>query len=421
MKKNITINLCGRLFQIDEDAYEMLQHYIDSLRSHFGRQAEGNEIVNDIEERIAELFDELQTRGTMAINIEHVKDIITRIGKPEQMDDNEGQTPNDSEEAHRSKQQSSGNAFDDLRSSGKKAYESFRASTVGKRLYRNPNDKIVFGVLSGLAAYTNTSAILWRLFAVIFTLFYGVGFIIYLVMALIIPEARTPEQRLQMEGKEVNPQNLADMVIDDKETKPAESTPLREIISVLFKIVVAFFVVIACIVGGALAIAFLGILMTTVFAFIMPASSAIALPFTLSGMGLTEIWQEHPAMLITLVLALLLVLFIPVYAITHMVLSLSKKIKPMGIGQRIGWIVLWLIALCTLIPLGSTVGWLHDEYRHQRWGNINVKIDVEQEPQEEGELTDSMSITAFSDTLSTDTQNVGKERRENNGFSTRKQ
>ena len=59
MKKNITINLCGRLFQIDEDAYELLQNYIESLHASFGRQEGGEEIADDIEERIAELFEEL--------------------------------------------------------------------------------------------------------------------------------------------------------------------------------------------------------------------------------------------------------------------------------------------------------------------------------------------------------------------------
>ena len=62
MKKNITINLCGRLFQIDEDAYEMLQRYTESLRASFGKEEGGEEIADDIEERIAELFDELKTR-----------------------------------------------------------------------------------------------------------------------------------------------------------------------------------------------------------------------------------------------------------------------------------------------------------------------------------------------------------------------
>ena len=82
MKKNITINLSGRLFQIDEDACNMLQHYVDSLRSAFGKEEGGDEIVDDIETRIAELFDELKTQGNEAINISHVKDIISRIGRP---------------------------------------------------------------------------------------------------------------------------------------------------------------------------------------------------------------------------------------------------------------------------------------------------------------------------------------------------
>ena len=78
MKKNITINLCGRLFQIDEDAYEMLQEYIESLRSSFGKQEGCDEIVNDIEARIAELFAELNQQGIEAITIDHVKDIYRK-------------------------------------------------------------------------------------------------------------------------------------------------------------------------------------------------------------------------------------------------------------------------------------------------------------------------------------------------------
>jgi hypothetical protein len=85
MKKNITINLCGRLFQIDEDAYELLQHYIESLRHSFGKSEGGDEIVDDIEARIAELFTELREQGNEAITIDHVKAIISRIGEPEQL------------------------------------------------------------------------------------------------------------------------------------------------------------------------------------------------------------------------------------------------------------------------------------------------------------------------------------------------
>ena len=89
MKKNITINLCGRLFQIDEDAYEMLQHYTESLRASFGKEEGGEEIADDIEGRIGELFSDLKRQGVQAITIDHVSDIIKRIGNPEDMDTEE--------------------------------------------------------------------------------------------------------------------------------------------------------------------------------------------------------------------------------------------------------------------------------------------------------------------------------------------
>ena len=142
MKKNITINLCGRLFQIDEDAYELLQQYIESLRQSFGRKEDGDEIVNDIEARIAELFDELRQQDVEAITIDHVKDIITRIGKPEQLTgDDEGK-----EEEHKTSSEGSNT---------QSIFDNMRARTAGKRLYRNPNDQMVAGVLSGLASYTH--------------------------------------------------------------------------------------------------------------------------------------------------------------------------------------------------------------------------------------------------------------------------
>ena len=146
MKKNITINLSGRLFQIDEDAYEMLQKYIESLRSSFGKQEGCDEIVNDIEARIAELFTELNQQGIEAITIDHVKDIITRIGKPEELADSEG-TGNEKQD-----DSNDGHKYDSFRSAAQDICDNVRARTAGKKLYRNPNDKMVAGVLSGLAA-----------------------------------------------------------------------------------------------------------------------------------------------------------------------------------------------------------------------------------------------------------------------------
>ena len=225
MKKNITINLCGRLFQIDEDAYELLQQYIESLRQSFGREEGGEEIVNDIETRIAELFSELNQQGTEAITIEHVKDIITRIGKPEELTGEE------------EKQDNGGHKYDSFHTAAQGIRDNVRARTAGKRLYRNPNDKMVAGVLSGIAAYTGSDVTWWRIgYAMLilasnflfplFGIFLNFGFflhvnlafiIFYFVLAIAIPVADTPKQVLQMEGKEVTPQNLADVVVEDKQ------------------------------------------------------------------------------------------------------------------------------------------------------------------------------------------------------------
>ena len=380
MKKNITINLCGRLFQIDEDAYELLQNYIESLRASFGKQEGGEEIADDIEARIAELFDELKTNGTEAITIEHVKDIITRIGKPEELageDDTQSEGTQD--------EQIAGHRYDSFKSAANGFRENVRARTAGKKLYRNPNDKLVAGVLSGFATYTNTDPTWWRigyallllgsnfiLFPLVGVLFNG-GFIFYInlsfilfyiAMAIAMPEAKKPKQVLEMEGKDVTPQTLADVVVEDQQPVKKKPGLLREIFSVFLKIFVGLFVTIAVIVGVVLGIAFLGVLMTTIFALIMPAT--IRMPFTLGGMELTEVWYFHPYVLIGFAVALLAVLFIPVYAITHMVLSMAKKIRPMGIAQRIVWIVLWVIALGFVITLGTTIAQYHNQFEHQR-------------------------------------------------------
>ena len=302
MKKNITINLCGRLFQIDEDAYELLQQYIDSLRSSFGKQEGGDEIVDDIEARVAELFDELRQQGIEAITIEHVKDIITR--------------------------------------------------------------KMLAGVMSGLAVYTNTDPVIWRLLIILFTMCYGVGIFIYIVLALVLPEAKTPEQLLQMEGKDVTPQNLADVVVE-KEKQPIQRPNLvRMFFSFLLKICFAFFVIIALIVCIGLFIGFLFALIATVSALILPLNSTV--PFSLEAMGLTGAWLNNPTILGIFVVALFLTLLIPIYGTIHMLLSLSGKIRPMGIIQRIVWIFLWVVAVCTAVPLAFTIADYHNQYIFNR-------------------------------------------------------
>ena len=369
MKKNITINLCGRLFQIDEDAYELLQQYIESLRQSFGHEEGGDEIVNDIEARIAELFSELNQQGIEAITIEHVKDIITRIGKPEELTGEE------------EKQENSGHKYDSFRSAAQGFRDNVRARTAGKRLYRNPNDKMVAGVLSGIAAYTGSDVTWWRigyamlilasnflfpLFGIWFTygffLHVNLAFIIfYFVLAIAIPVADTPKQVLQMEGKEVTPQNLADVVVEDKQPAQHRRGCLGSFFSVIISIFMGIFVGLAAIVGLVLLVCLLLIIVSLVVVFTVP-SVRTSLPFDFEDLHLAELMSVHPWIVIVFIVGLLLALCIPLYAIAHMLFSRAGKVQPMGIGQRILWIVLWVASLCCLFP---ALIWIQEQEKEE--------------------------------------------------------
>jgi len=343
MKKNITINLCGRLFQIDEDAYELLQQYIESLHSSFGREQGGDEIVDDIEARIAELFAELRQQGIEAITIDHVKDIITRIGRPEQLaGENESHNENGNE--------NSGHKYDSFRTAAQDICDNVRARTAGKKLYRNPKDKMLTGLCSGIATYTNTDPVLWRLLFVLLVLIYGVGIITYIVLAIIVPEARTPEQLLQMEGKDVTPQNLADVVVDKEGQTMHRPSLIRSFFTVILKLLAGLLMVLFVIAGLALLVCFLLVAGTLIVIFTVPDASHRSLPFDLGYLNLPELYAAHPWLVIIFIASLLLAFLTPLYAIVHGLLAKTGKLKPMGIWQNVAWIVIWLIAMFSNIP-----------------------------------------------------------------------
>ena len=89
MKKTLTINLGGTVYHIDEDAYHLLDNYLTNLRIHFCREEGAEEIVHDIELRISELFTDRLNEGKQVITIEDVEEIIARMGKPEDLSDEE--------------------------------------------------------------------------------------------------------------------------------------------------------------------------------------------------------------------------------------------------------------------------------------------------------------------------------------------
>lgn len=192
MKKIEHINLGGSPIAIDIDALEKLESYIKSLRLYFGKSEYAEEIIQDIEVRLAELIEESMENRKIA-ELRDIEYCINIMGLPEQFDTTEESSGATSESFSRDKKRDS--------------------SHYDKKLFRNPDDKVIGGVCSGLAAYFNIQDPIWvRLTFVVFTLTGGAGILLYIIMWIIMPEAKTSIDRLRMQGNPINFHNIEEMV-----------------------------------------------------------------------------------------------------------------------------------------------------------------------------------------------------------------
>jgi phage shock protein PspC (stress-responsive transcriptional regulator) len=194
MKKTITINLSGVIFSIDDDAYELLNLYLKKIESHFSDKGEREDIMADIEARIAELFSPSGSTGIHSVTLEDVEKVIGIMGNPEDIADT-------SDQAGR---QNTGSG---------KPYTS--GSRTGKRIYRDIDKRIFGGVCSGMAAYWSIDVIWIRIIFVILALGAFSGVLIYLLLWIVIPPARTTAQKLEMRGEPVTISNIGKAVRDE--------------------------------------------------------------------------------------------------------------------------------------------------------------------------------------------------------------
>jgi phage shock protein PspC (stress-responsive transcriptional regulator) len=175
MKKVININFQGRVIPIEETAYDMLKQYVESLRRFFADEEGRDEIINDIEGRIAELFGESLKKGNTCITDDEVNHIIEGMGRPEDFEGEEGKVQSQlgSEKAGGSKTSSA-------------AFEPAAAEPRG-RLYRDDNDKILGGVCGGLGSYLRIDPTIVRLVFALLSFGAGTGILIYILLWIILP------------------------------------------------------------------------------------------------------------------------------------------------------------------------------------------------------------------------------------------
>jgi phage shock protein PspC (stress-responsive transcriptional regulator) len=188
MKITVSVNLGGYSFNIDEDAYAELKRYLKNLELHFAGEDSSSEILSDIETRMAELFRTKLTNYKQVINIEDVHQVITVLGTPEDISDTEGPT----------------------------AREKF-SSPGYHRMYRDTDHRAIGGVCAGMAAYWDIE--LWLVRLVFFVLaMMGVGILIYIILYIVLPEAKTTAEKIEMKGNPVNIHNIKDSVKKEFET-----------------------------------------------------------------------------------------------------------------------------------------------------------------------------------------------------------
>lgn len=180
MKKVININFQGRVIPIEETAFDLLKQYIESLRRYFANEEGRDEIINDIESRIAELFSERIKKGSICITDDDVNAVIASMGRPEDFEAEAVSSGTETNGGGSGQQQSSSQSQS---SSSSQTYGSYSRSGRG-RLYRNADDKIIGGVASGLANYFGIDPVVMR---ILFVVLFAPLFWVYILLWVIIP------------------------------------------------------------------------------------------------------------------------------------------------------------------------------------------------------------------------------------------
>src|ERR1043166_8602609 len=168
MKKIININLSGRVIPIEDSAYEKLQAYIETLRRYFVNEEGRDEIINDIESRMAELMNEKIRKGADSVTEADVDEIIASMGRPEDFEAAEAEGV-----------------------AGAQQKTTIREEPVaGKkrgRLYRDSSDKILGGVASGIANYLDIDPAVMRILMLLFVFTAGFGILLYIILWIVLP------------------------------------------------------------------------------------------------------------------------------------------------------------------------------------------------------------------------------------------
>ena len=391
MKRTIQINLFGTVYTIDEDAHQLLEQYLTNMKSYFGRQAGGDEIADDIEHRVAELFWEIRERGNGwdAISIDQVKEIIQTVGNPEQMEGNQAagslsididndsthkdddDHPDDNARMHDEQGRAADGKHRINDNSNNTASNDGATSWIRqRRYYRDPVDKRIGGVIAGACHYFGVkdplaARLIYALLCAL-AVFGDWPFILqffaqaicwsipgYLLLWMIAPEAVTAEDRLRMKGKPVNPDSLNDELLQahgvygNAGKNQAQMTQAQGCLSGLTDVLAFCFKALLIIIGIGLAI-------SVIFPIVLLLAMMCNIPLFTHIFGFAPDFPQGIAdekwMIALMITALITVVGLPIYALCRWIIKSDKK---MSAGMTAVLIVIWLVAL-TFSLFGAT-------------------------------------------------------------------
>jgi phage shock protein PspC (stress-responsive transcriptional regulator) len=421
MKKNISINISGIIFHIEEDGYERLKSYLESINKYFSALDDSGEIVSDIENRIAEIFLSKLKDGKQVITAEDVEELIATMGSVEDFEAEALKQEVEEEEKFQRQQAYTGTytatattepkrLFRDMKRrllggvcSGIAYYfkidpiwirllfivlflDLFFSSTVGtltliayivlwivvppayeleddtkiRKMFRDPENRVIGGVSSGLAAYFGADSNVLRLLFVILAFFGGTGIIAYLILWIITPEARTLTDRMQMQGEPLTLSNIEHNIKKSFNVKEdEEESPLVKVLLFPFRLIAIILETVGKILGPLLQ--FLGEAVRVIFGLVLVIcgfallagllGTTIALVqdypewsdfgMTIQGVPMDVLRKSIPT---ATSVSGLFALGIPALALV--ILGMAVVLKRSLINNKIGWsaFALWLIA-----------------------------------------------------------------------------
>lgn len=379
MKKTLNINLAGYPFTIDEDAYQLLKDYLDTIRYAFETKDDTGEIANDIESRIAEILVDNEEGCVRIITLEEISKVIERIGKPSEFIETEEffdyKTTEETVETR------------NINPVTPPPYHSHpqeyqRNPFARKKIFRDPQNALLGGVCSGLAVYMNVDVTVVRLITVLlFFLSATTVAIAYIILWIVVPEARSPIQRMQMMGEDPTVENIGKTVTENFQgedngdgSQIPPRTGFNKFMTSAFSIFVKCIVILGFIIAFPVLLALLLVLLACIIAFFAAGGALVggsvfgdSVNFSAPGGGALALY------LLLATIGAIITLGVPFWLLVRMIFK--KNNSNISSNNRRSLVIIWIIGIALTAVFTVKSVKIAKHLDHDNWGINFEKLE----------------------------------------------